>query len=491
MQPNDGNTRVSLIDPSDFTHNGSPIFFVVNLNNGFGDELKALSSSAANQHWVLGNNGMNFNADTSSSASLVSSTIDRYQLAAGAGNNTISAQGGFGTGAPYDRAGTLLELDGESGNDTLEGSENGDLINAGAGDDVLRGFGGDDGLEPGLGNDTVDGGTGSDTVNYGNLFATPVKVDLSQTGPQDTGAGAQTITVTENVSGTVQADTLVGDNGPNRLTGGGGSGDRLVGGLGDDDLEGSGPDVTVDYSTAPAGETIDLTAGTATGGDGADTLHNIANIVGSPFADTLVGNAQPNVVTGLGGNDTVATLAGADKVDVRDGTSDTVGCGSEVDSVTADQRSVDQVNADCENVDFLPEPTPLPTTTTGGGTTGTGSTAPTGGAGAATDRTLAFTLRAAHAQRVLRQKGVVLKVTCPDEACTAIVGTTGTLKGLRTGMHKRVAAGIVQTIKVRLTGAQLRTALRADKRGSLKVTVNAVDAAGNVVTRTLRVRVRR
>jgi hypothetical protein len=244
--------------------------------------------------------------------------------------------------------------------------------------------------------------------------------------------------------------------------------------------------------------TVDLTAGTATGGDGPDTLNNIDNIVGSPFADTLIGNADPNVVTALGGNDTMATLAGADKVDVRDGASDTVGCGSEVDSATADQRSVDQVNADCENVDFLPEPTPPPTTTTGAGTTGTpGSTAPTGGGGAATDRTLAFTLRAAHAQRVLRQKGLVLKVTCPDEACTAIVGTTGSLKGLRSGIHpatKRVAAGTVQTIKVRLTGAQLRTlraALRAHKRATLKVTVDAVDAAGNVVTRTLRVRVKR
>ena len=58
---------------------------------------------------------------------------------------------------------------------------------------MLRGFGGDDLLEPGLGNDVIDGGAGSDNVSYGNVFTTPVKVDLSQTGPQDTGAGTQTI----------------------------------------------------------------------------------------------------------------------------------------------------------------------------------------------------------------------------------------------------------------------------------------------------------
>jgi hypothetical protein len=170
-------------------------------------------------------------------------------------------------------------------------------------------------------------------------------------------------------------------------------------------------------TTPSSGETIDLTAGTAIGGDGSDTLHNIANVIGSPFADMVIGNVEAN------------------------------------------------------NIDP--------------------------GAGTATDRTLAFALRAAHAQRVLRQKGLVLKVACPDEACTAIVGTTGSLKGLRTGIHpatKRITAGTVQTIKVRLTGAQLRTlraALRAHKRATLKVTVNAVDAAGNVVTRTLRVKVKR
>jgi hypothetical protein len=98
---------------------------------------------------------------------------------------------------------------------------------------------------------------------------------------------------------------------------------------------------------------------------------------------------------------------------------------------------------------------------------------------------------------VLRQKGLVLRAECPDEACTAIVGATGSLRGLRSGIHpatERMTAGIVQTVKVRLTGAQLRTlraALRAHKRATLKVTVNVVDAAGNVVTRTLRVRVKR
>ena len=96
-----------------------------------------------------------------------------------------------------------------------------------------------------------------------------------------------------------------------------------MGGLGDDQLDGSGLGVTVDYSHAAAAETVDLTAGTATGGDGNDTVQNVDNVVGSPFGDMLVGNAHANVVTGGAGNDTIATLAGADTVNARDGGPDT------------------------------------------------------------------------------------------------------------------------------------------------------------------------
>jgi Ca2+-binding RTX toxin-like protein len=127
------------------------------------------------------------------------------------------------------------------------------LIKGGDGNDTVRGFGGDDGLYPGFGDDVVDGGAGAgDVLGYSDIFTTGVHVDLSQTAPQDTNAGSDSLTGVENVDGTFKADTLIGDNGPNRLTGGGGTGDRLVGGLGDDDLQGSGPDVTVDYSKAPA-----------------------------------------------------------------------------------------------------------------------------------------------------------------------------------------------------------------------------------------------
>jgi Ca2+-binding RTX toxin-like protein len=116
-------------------------------------------------------------------------------------------------------------------------------------------------------------------VSYGHLVTTPVTVDLDETGPQPTGAGSQTITGIENIDGTSQDDTLIGNAGPNLLLAEGGK-DVLERGPGDDDLEGAGGGATAVYAHAPAGVTVDLTAGTATGGDGNDTVHNVSNVVG-------------------------------------------------------------------------------------------------------------------------------------------------------------------------------------------------------------------
>jgi Ca2+-binding RTX toxin-like protein len=98
-----------------------------------------------------------------------------------------------------------------------------------------------------------------------------------------------------------------------------------------------------------------LAAGTATGGAGNDSLNGIEDLIGSPFADTLIGDVASNTITALGGNDTVSARQGADAVRIRDGGPDTASCGTEIDTAIADRASVDSVNPDCENVDFLPE----------------------------------------------------------------------------------------------------------------------------------------
>jgi hypothetical protein len=422
----------------------------------------------------------------------------------GDAGDTVSAQGGEGTGSPFAGPGQL-EIHGGDGNDVLLGGDapTGEYLDGQAGDDVSQGFGGDDTINAGAGNDTIDGGPGAHDVAdyYDAPAATGATVDLSKTGPQDTGLGSDTISNVEDLSGSNYGDKLAGDAGPNIVRGGQGD-DALDGRGGNDTLDGGGDADTASYANAPAGETVDLGAGTATGGDGSDTLTEVENLVGSPFADSLIGSALPNEITGLAGADTVVALGGADKVDVRDGGPDTASCGTELDTARADEKSVDAVNADCETVDYLPEPpAPKPTTTPTGGASGAGG----GTAGGPNDKELTFSLRGSRAQRVLRQKGVVVTATCPAETCSLVASASGRLpraKARRAALTQlairpvvaQVAAGAPKRLKLRLDRAQLRalrTVLKARKRVKLTVTVLAGDVAGNRVTRTQSVKVKR
>ena len=78
---------------------------------------------------------------------------------------------------------------------------------------------------------------------------------------------------------------------------------------------------------SPAGVTINLTDGTARGGDAdGDTLgDDIENVVGSRFDDVLTGNEEANTLQGLAGADELNgdegddTLSGGEGDDVLDG----------------------------------------------------------------------------------------------------------------------------------------------------------------------------
>lgn len=136
---------------------------------------------------------------------------------------------------------------GGSGGDTLLGSDFANTLAGGAGDDTLRGNGGDDALQGGAGADTLDGGAGNDALDGGDGVDTAsyaastagVKVSLAISGYQATGAGNDSLTGIENLTGGAGADLLVGDGGDNRLDGGAGA-DKLLGDAGADVLVGGG-----------------------------------------------------------------------------------------------------------------------------------------------------------------------------------------------------------------------------------------------------------
>ncbi|MFI5028177.1 MAG: calcium-binding protein [Solirubrobacterales bacterium] len=465
-----GNTSVSILEPSTFAPTTG---IILAFGGGSLDELQ-LSGTTGNDHYVFGTEGVNTDGVGGKDIAYVGAP-DRFIADGAEGEDTLSARGGSGTGAVMTAP---VTFSGSSGNDTLEGGEGGDGLDGGAGNNVVRGFGGNDGLGPDEvvpGNDTFDGGPGEDSVSF-SIAKNPLTVDLGHSGAQSTGDGEDTFTGIENVEGTEFGDTLTGDAGPNDLFGGPGN-DTLDGRGGNDLLEGSIGTDTATYASSPGGVTVDLGAETAFGGAGADTLKNVENLVGSSFADTLTGSSAANAITPLGGADVVQAMGGPDLVNARDGVHDNVSCGTGTDKAVSDRRSLDTIQADCEEVDALPE-----------------------AAGPSSGTSLEFQLTGARRQRLLKQKAVVVRARCPQEACTAVASASGRLpkltRGVASALSKlklkpvttRLPAGPAETLKLRLSGKQraaIRARLQVGEKPKLRVTVTATDVSGKAVQRSL------
>jgi hypothetical protein len=485
---NDGDTTVRIQDPHTFAPGTVAEPFPGDAEIEFLVDTKAGDDTLAAEHSqtriVAGNGGLSWTLDDD--ADVVGMPFDRVVLYGGDFVDSFNGQGGNGTGDPLSIA-KEFSLHGGRGTDRLRGSDipAGDTIDGGAGDDHVRGGLGDDTISGGAGDDEIDGEVGMDMVRFPETSA-GVTVDLGETGPQATGAGTDTFTGVENVVGTPFADELSGSAAVNLLDGGDGD-DTLEGAGAADELRGGAGSDAVSYAQAPTAVTVDL-ARTTQPTDG-DRLNSIEDAIGSAFADTLTGNVVANRIVGGPGADTVAAGDGADRVEVRDGEGDRVSCGADSDTAISDRRTLDAVDGDCENVDALAEPTQPDQPTDPG----------------QPDTTLSFSLSGAGRQRVLRQKAVHVKISCALEECATIATGAGRLRAveasrlaatrLRLGpLRTRVGAGPERTLKLRLTRRQLvalRKALAAGQRPKVRVTVQAQDAAGNRVARTLRVTAKR
>lgn len=192
------------------------------------------------------------------------------------------------------------------GGHTFNGTNVGDSFFGQDGGDILNGAGGADLLNGGVGDDVLNGGDGIDTADYsngtilddGNVLrgytgaTAGVRVDLNIAVAQNTGgAGRDTLIGIENIKGTAftSGDTLIGNDGANRLEGlagndclfgnagadhlfGGVDGDVLNGGAGADLLDGGGDADTASYIGAAAAVTLNLGVAGAQAGAGGDTL---------------------------------------------------------------------------------------------------------------------------------------------------------------------------------------------------------------------------
>lgn len=189
-------------------------------------------------------------------------------------------------------------LCGFGGDDRLLGRGGHDTLYGGEGDDVLNGGSGTDQLIGEVGTDTYRGGDGELDRAWFTHAPGPVEVHLSDGAASGDGAlgdpeAVEVLRGVEGAVGTPFDDVMVGDSGPNTISGSGG-GDRLRGGRGHD---------VANYEFAPGSVRIDLAAGHARGADGRDVLAGLEAILGSAFDDVLLGDGGENEIAGLSGDD--------------------------------------------------------------------------------------------------------------------------------------------------------------------------------------------
>ena len=218
-----------------------------------------------------------------------------------------------------------------SSNDEVTGNDATNRLEGRGGNDTLRGGSGDDRLEGGVGNDRLAGGTGADAMDGGEgrdllwYEGSDAGVSVSfSTGTGSAGdAAGDTFENVEGVIGSAHADTLTGGAGNDWLAGkggddilaGGAGSDNLVGGAGADVMDGGAGHDRVRYRGSDAAVAIDLSSGTARGGDAAgDTFENVEEVVGSAYADTLTGGAGNDWFSGGAGDDVLAGGAGNDNL---------------------------------------------------------------------------------------------------------------------------------------------------------------------------------
>jgi Ca2+-binding RTX toxin-like protein len=214
-------------------------------------------------------------------------------------------------------------LSGGAGNDSLSGLGGSDTLNGGEGDDTYR-FG----TNTALGSETINDSAGMDTLDFSDSTLLGVAVNLSQTTAQTVNANlGLTLTASsliENVIGTNNNDTLVGNQADNVLMGGLGNDtyrfnvgsaqgrDRLVeAGSGNDTLDFSlTTSVPVTFSLLSSG--IQVINANLTIDLGTDL--SFENLTGGSLNDNLTGNDAANVINGGAGDDVITGLGGDDQL---------------------------------------------------------------------------------------------------------------------------------------------------------------------------------
>jgi Ca2+-binding RTX toxin-like protein len=202
-------------------------------------------------------------------------------------------------GTPALTATDIEIVNGSASGQVINGTAGNDALSGTAGDDTINGFGGDDFVDARDGNDRVDGGEGNDRLWGGDDEGDDLLIG---------GAG------NDQLVGQAGNDTLLGGDGDDTFQGG----VAASGQFGNDSLDGGAGIDTLSFSISStfSGMTIDLGAGTLTGGgangSGSASLSGIENVFAGGAADRITGSAVANVIDGHDGADTIDGGAGDD-----------------------------------------------------------------------------------------------------------------------------------------------------------------------------------
>ncbi|KST69264.1 chondroitinase-B domain-containing protein [Mastigocoleus testarum] len=301
-------------------------------DNLVGDDGDNILEGGGGADSLVGGEGID-SASYKSSESGVSIDLEKMTFAGGdaqgdnaEGDNLVGIENLIGSGKEDNLVGdrgnnALFGEDGDDsifgglGVDTLDGGDDDDSLVGGAGNDELDGGDDDDLLIGGVGEDTIVGGDGEDTASYKGSNSS-VKVNLLAGTGSGGDAKGDVLSEIENLQGSQQGDTLVGNDSENIIEGGAG-GDTLDGGADED---------TASYEHSTTGVKVNLALGSGSDGDAAgDKLSNIENLKGSSNSDILIGDRDRNVIEGGDGADTVDGGAGDDILKGGDGADYLVG----------------------------------------------------------------------------------------------------------------------------------------------------------------------
>jgi Ca2+-binding RTX toxin-like protein len=262
----------------------------------------------------------------------------------------VDLASGVATGEGSD---TLIAVTGVSGSpyaDVIRGPVSGSRGN------WLSGLAGNDVIVSNLPEHSLlEGGEGEDALILTGM-PNAVTVDITRGSLTPQGRSSFPATNFEQVVGTRFGDMIIGSPGRDLLRGESGA-DRILPGPANDVVRGGpGPDV-VSFASATRSITVDLREGFAVG-QGTDSIAGLENVLGSPYADQLSGNAAANrldggagpddglgrggvdvLIGGLGSDDLLGG-SDSDRLLARDGVADDLDGGTGTDTCLVDQRDL-------------------------------------------------------------------------------------------------------------------------------------------------------